>query len=108
MPRVSVSLLIVVLLSGCQPPPPAYRPPPSPNTASVSQKLLHAWVDCVRASYRIDVASIPDKNEAAERAFLACQSEEADFRTSSGASGEMLFPHLKSQVKVVVINDEPF
>lgn len=74
----------------------------------VSQKLLHTWVDCVRASYRIDVARTPDKNEAAERAFLACSSEENDFRSAGGFAGEMMFPSTKAAVKEVVINNEPF
>jgi hypothetical protein len=62
----------------------------------------------MRKSYKIAAASMPDKNEAAERAFSACKSEEDDFRTSGGPAGEMLFAHTKSQVKVVVINNEPF
>ncbi len=75
--------------------------------SAVSHKLLDAWIDCVKKSYRIQEALVPDKNEAAERAMSACKSEEVDLRTFDAPSGgELFFPHLRSQVKVVVIGNQ--
>jgi hypothetical protein len=109
MVKIYTSGLLAILVSGCAPPRSSYVAPASTSSApSASQALLHAWVDCMRKSYKIAAATMPDKNEAAERAFHACQSEEDDFRTSGGQFGELLFAHTKSQVKVVVINNEPF
>jgi hypothetical protein len=70
---------------------------------AISDQFLHAWANCLRPSYKYQLTQTPNKNEAAERAFMACKSEEDDFRSSEAPNGELLFPHLKSQVKVVII-----
>jgi hypothetical protein len=98
-----VAALLVLALAGC------YQAAPVPATSlsspSVSQTLLHTWVNCARKSYQGFERSMSDRNEAAERALQACHSEEEDFRS---ASLEILFPHTREAVKEVLISHESF
>lgn len=103
--KLTIGVISAFTLCGCNlsaPPPESSGPSTS---TSVSQSLLHTWVNCARRSYQINEKAMADKNEAAERSMAACRSEEDDFRSTTY---EVLFPHMKEAVKEVLIGHEAF
>src|ERR1700753_3188090 len=99
--KASVLLLVtVIFLGGCHHFAARYS---ETNRYSVSNALLHAWVDCARKSYANFEPEMKDKNEAAERALEACRTEEADVEATSPP---ILAAHTREAVKQVLINHE--
>ncbi|WP_284258487.1 hypothetical protein [Acidocella aquatica] len=74
-----------------------------PDTATITRTLQDNWNQCLNQSYPIEAAQTPDKNEAAEMAFQACQSEQDDL--TSIPYSNLIFPHLKAETKQVLIQD---
>ena len=102
MPRW-LALSSAALLISCVAPPPS--PPPRPATGPdigvISKELQESWDRCLEQSYQITRTQTADKNAAAEMAFQACSSEEADL--ASLPFSNLLMPHLKAETKHVLI-----
>lgn len=104
MTPLALALGALVLLVGCdvhRAPPP--QSAPSPDVGAISAQLQNAWGRCLNQSYQFTSTQTPDKNAAAEMAFLDCSSEEQDL--ASLPYSALLMPHLKAETKHVLIEE---
>jgi hypothetical protein len=100
-------VLFGIVLMGCNSlsvPAPA---PAASNYGIITKQFQDAWNNCVTGSYQRALVGMKDKNEAVERAFAACKSEEDEI---VALDAEHFIPpgvrlHYKSQAKVVLIED---
>jgi hypothetical protein len=75
------------------------------STADVVKRKQDQWMACLKSSFRLYRKQTIDPNAAAERAFLACTTEEDDLRAFSADAGvpRSAFAGLKSATKQVLI-----
>ena len=66
--RIGAVVLVCLAVAGC-----AAR---EDQTVSDIKSARQAWLGCVLASYSHAVKRTPDRNLAAEQAFISCQTEE--------------------------------
>lgn len=88
------ALLVVLLLSS------------APSFAGgLVQERENNWTQCLWASFASQKRETHDKNLAAERAFAARKTEEEELLSIEGTA--LFFPHLKTEVKRMLVKGEP-
>jgi hypothetical protein len=100
-------VLVGLGLAGCNSlsaPAPA---PAASNYGIITKQFQDAWNNCVTGSYQRALIGMKDKNEAVERAFAACKSEEDEIVAldAEHAMPPGIWLHYKSQAKVVLIDE---
>jgi len=73
------------------------------DVEKITAQLQSVWDRCLTTSFKITSTETPDKNEAAEMAFAACQTEQDDLTSVPNSYSDLLFPHLKAATKEVLI-----
>jgi hypothetical protein len=100
-----VLLLCVVGLAGCA--PQSVSPDTSTISAqkiAISRQFQKDWERCVDASYQVTQQQTADKNDAAERAFASCTTEEDQMNSLyDPAINAMVMPHFKAEAKHLLI-----
>jgi PBP1b-binding outer membrane lipoprotein LpoB len=112
MSRLLTLMAFALLLAGCSAAPqPAPQPvAAAPDTTNVTRKLQNHWAQCLEPSYKAARAKTTDKNAAAEMAFQACASEEADLASFANAQIPIAYspmPHLKAEMKRMLVEGTP-
>jgi hypothetical protein len=105
-----LALLCVIGLAGCAP---QRAPAPNHNTSAsaarvgeIMRQFQNDWQQCVDASYQVTKQQTANKNAAAELAFDSCTTEEIQMNSIYPDSAALLFPHLKNEVKRVLIQQD--